>query len=58
MHLLALAANSNAVMVVLLKATGHADLVIGLRLREIEEGLENALTHVRSIRMERRSASG
>ncbi|MEZ5736801.1 MAG: hypothetical protein R3E09_13590 [Novosphingobium sp.] len=45
-------------MVVLLKATGHADLVIGLRLREIEEGLENALTHVRSIRMERRSASG
>lgn len=49
LHLVALAANSNAVMSVLLKLTGHDDLKIGLELRVIEESLVHALANVRSL---------
>jgi hypothetical protein len=49
-HLVALAANSRPVLVVLLHLTGHDDLVIGLRLREIEEGLLEVIDQVRNIR--------
>jgi len=49
-HLIALAAHSNPVMIILLRLTGHEDLEIGLRLREIETGLEQALEQVRALR--------
>lgn len=49
-HLVALAANSRPVLVVLLRLTGHDDLVIGLKLREIEEGLLQVIDQVRDIR--------
>ena len=47
-HLLALAANSPAVMSLVLKLTGHGDLELGLELRAVEKGLERALSRVRS----------
>lgn len=49
-HLIALAAESPAVMKVLLRLTGHADLEVGIRLREIEVGLEQALIMIRRSR--------
>lgn len=48
-HLLELAAQSEPVMIYFLEATGHADLEIALRLREIERDLEDALERVRSM---------
>ncbi len=48
-HLLALAAHSHLVMIVLLKLTGHEGLEIGLRLQEIEEGLLQTLDQVRAM---------
>ena len=50
LHLLELAAHSEPVMIYFLETTGHGDLEIGLRLREIERDLEDALVRVRSIR--------
>tara|TARA_E500000305_G_C3952830_1_gene203053 strand:- start:27 stop:383 length:357 start_codon:yes stop_codon:yes gene_type:complete len=47
-HLVALAAASPAVMKVLLRLTGNADLEVGIRIREIEIGLEQALVVIRS----------
>ncbi|MXO70604.1 hypothetical protein GRI99_03030 [Altererythrobacter buctensis] len=52
-HLIALAANSDTVMSVLLKLTGHDDLELGLELRIIEQGLQQALAHVHSLAGER-----
>ncbi|MFM2273504.1 MAG: hypothetical protein RL702_2569 [Pseudomonadota bacterium] len=49
LHLLELASHSEPVMVVLLRLTGHEDLELGLRLRDIESGLQKALDHVRAI---------
>jgi hypothetical protein len=49
-HLIALAAACPAVMKVLLRLTGNADLEIGVRLREIEDSLEQALVVIRSSR--------
>ncbi|MFC4595541.1 hypothetical protein [Sphingobium tyrosinilyticum] len=46
-HLVALAAHSDPVMIVLLRLTGHGDLELGLRLREIEVGLVQLLALVR-----------
>jgi len=48
-HLLALAANSHPVMIVLLRVTGHGELELGIRLQEIERGLVLALSQVRAI---------
>lgn len=52
LHLLELATHSKPVMIYFLEATGHGDLEIGLRLREIERNLEDALDRVRSIRLQ------
>lgn len=48
-HLVALAAHSDAVMSVLLRLTGHTDLELGLDLQTIEQGLIKALAHVHSL---------
>ena len=48
-HLLALAANSSPVMVVVLSVTGHGELELGMRLHEIERGLVLALAQIRAI---------
>jgi len=55
LHLLELAAHSQAIMVLFLEVTGHGDLEIGLRLQEIEGVLEEALERVRSISLTRSS---
>lgn len=49
LHLIALAAQSRSIMMVLLRLTGYGDLELGLELREIEAGLVRALAHVRTI---------
>jgi hypothetical protein len=49
-HLVALAANSRPVLIVLLRLTGHDDLVIGLKLHEVEQGLLQVIEQVRDIR--------
>lgn len=46
-HLVTLAANSPSVMTVFLTLSGHSDIEVGLDLRRIEIGLEQALTTVR-----------
>ena len=46
-HLVTLAANSPSVMTVFLTLSGHGDIEVGLDLRRIEIGLEQALTTVR-----------
>lgn len=51
LHLLALAARSTPVMLVVLRLTGHSDLELGLHVREIEARLQLALTHVQTIRV-------
>ena len=48
-HLLALAANSQEVMIVVLRMTGHSDLAIVIELQEIEQSLLLALTQIRAI---------
>ena len=48
-HMVALAANCDAVMSVLLRLTGHDDLELGLELQTIEQGLMQALAHVHSL---------
>jgi hypothetical protein len=48
-HLLALAANSHEVMIIVLRMTGHSDLEVVIELQEIENGLLLALTQVRAI---------
>ena len=48
-HLLALAANSRPVMIALLQMTGHGDLELGFRLREVENDLSVALARIRKI---------
>ena len=52
LHLVALAANSDAVMSVLLRLTGHTELELGLDLHTIEMGLIKALAHVHSLAIE------
>ena len=49
LHLIALAARSQPVMVRMLRLTGHGDLGLAMCLGEIEAGLEQALGHVRAI---------
>ena len=51
-HLVTLAANSSSVMTVFLTLTGHSDLEVGLDLRRIETGLEQALVTVRGAMLE------
>ena len=48
-HLLALAANSHPVMILLLRVTGHGELELGIDLHEIERGLALALSQIRAI---------
>jgi hypothetical protein len=48
-HLVALAAQSDPVMSVLLRLTGHGDLGIALRLKEIEAGLVQALMLIQGL---------
>lgn len=48
-HLIALAANSQQVMSVVLRLAGHAELELGIKLQEISRGLELALVHIRAI---------
>ena len=48
-HLLALAAHSRLVMIVVLRMTGHAELEIGIGLQEIEHNLLLALSQIRAI---------
>ena len=50
MHLLQLAAHSEAVMTVILRLTGHERIGIGLDLATLEAGLEDALRTVRALR--------
>lgn len=50
LHLLALAAYSAPVMLLVLRLTGHQDLEIVLETQEIEARLELALVHVQAIR--------
>jgi hypothetical protein len=50
LHLLALAAYSWPVMLLVLRLTGHRDLEVGLEAQEIEARLELALAHVQAIR--------
>lgn len=47
-HLVTLAANSPSVMTVFLMLSGHSDLEVGLELRRIETGLEQALITLRA----------
>ena len=54
-HLVTLAANSSSVMTVFLTLTGHSDLEVGLDLRRIETGLEQALVTVRGAMLEPRN---
>lgn len=49
LNLVALAAHSSPVLKVILRLTGNDDLEIGLKLRDIEESLVQALAHVRSM---------
>ena len=49
LHLLALAANSPAVMIVVLRLTGHDELEICLGLKEIEAGLDDILAQIRAM---------
>lgn len=49
LHLLELAAHSEAVMLFALDATGYGGLEIGLRLENIESDLEDALNLVRTM---------
>lgn len=46
---IALAANSQQVMSVVLRLAGHAELKLGIKLQEISRALELALAHVRAI---------
>jgi hypothetical protein len=48
-HLLTLAANSRRVMNMVLCMTGHPDLEVGFKLKEIEQGLVVALAQIRAI---------
>lgn len=48
-HLLALAANAPAVMITVLRLTGHGELEISIGLREIEHNLLQALSQIRAI---------
>lgn len=52
LHLVALAAHSDAVMSLLLRLTGHTELELGLDLQTIEQGLMKALAHVHSLAKE------
>lgn len=47
-HLLVLAANSPAVMTLVLQLTGHSKLELAIELGDIERALEGALSSVRS----------
>ena len=49
LHLLQLAAHSEAVMLFALNVTGYDSLEIGLRLESIESGLKDALNLVRAM---------
>lgn len=49
LHLLELASHSEPVMVVLLRLTGHGDLELGLRIRDIEQRMMNALYQIQAI---------
>lgn len=50
LHLVALAAHSDPVMIVLLRLTGHGDLELGLRLRDIDTNLRQLLSLVQETR--------
>ncbi len=48
-HLLALAANSRPVLMMMLSMTGHSELEIRVQLQEIERGLVVALAQIRAF---------
>ena len=48
-HMVALAANSDSVMTLLLELTGHEGLKLGLEVQTIEKALVRALAHVQSL---------
>lgn len=50
LHLLELAAHSDTVMTVIMKATGHAGLELALDLAVVENALERTLARVRALR--------
>jgi len=50
LHLLELAAHCGLVLSAMLDVTGHAELMIGLKLEAIEQRLEEALDEVRRLR--------
>ena len=50
LHLLSLASKSHAVMVLVLRLTGHDDMGVEFDLQALEAGLEDALAAVRASR--------
>jgi hypothetical protein len=49
LHLIALAAHSNPVMIAVLRLAGYGELELGVQLLEIEAALTKALEQVRGI---------